>query len=253
MVRSMLLHLQGHEARSHADLTDRDRDESSRRAISAWVRTNPQTQVRMRRGPVPRFIPCHCFPDATRQESWRARAGNSPSTSSSTVCGKRLAIQACMVARSLLACALLSATVIASAAAEPAATDSERSVRASQESREWQALRQAAEAGDPAAQCLLGELYATGVVLPQDYGTAVEWLRRAATQGLAEAEFALGLMYRHGRGVRQDDGEAVRWYRRAAEQGHGEAQVNLGLLYEAGLGVGQDYVEAARWYRKALE
>ena len=31
MVRSVLLHLQGHEARSHADLTDRDRDESSRR------------------------------------------------------------------------------------------------------------------------------------------------------------------------------------------------------------------------------
>jgi hypothetical protein len=46
MVRSVLLHVQGHEARSHADLTDRDRDESSRRAISAWVRTNPQTQVR---------------------------------------------------------------------------------------------------------------------------------------------------------------------------------------------------------------
>ena len=57
MVRSMLLHLQGHEARSHADLTDRDRDESSRRAISAWVRTNPQTQVRMRSAAtVPRFL-----------------------------------------------------------------------------------------------------------------------------------------------------------------------------------------------------
>ena len=46
VVRSVLLDVQGHEARSHADLTDRDRDESSRRAISAWVRTNPQTQVR---------------------------------------------------------------------------------------------------------------------------------------------------------------------------------------------------------------
>jgi len=57
MVRSMLLHLQGHEARSHADLTDRDRDESSRRAIGAWVRTNPQTQVRMRRAArCPRFL-----------------------------------------------------------------------------------------------------------------------------------------------------------------------------------------------------
>ena len=59
MVRSMLLHVQGHEARSHADLTDRDRDESSRRAIGAWVRTNPQTQVRMRRrGSAPRFPRC---------------------------------------------------------------------------------------------------------------------------------------------------------------------------------------------------
>ena len=46
MVRSVLLHVQGHEARFHADPTDRDRDESSRRAISAWVRTNPLTQVR---------------------------------------------------------------------------------------------------------------------------------------------------------------------------------------------------------------
>jgi hypothetical protein len=46
MVRSVLLWVQGHETRFHADPTDRDRDESSRRGISAWVRTNPQTQVR---------------------------------------------------------------------------------------------------------------------------------------------------------------------------------------------------------------
>jgi hypothetical protein len=46
MVRFVLLRVQGHETRSYADLTDRDRDESSRRAISVWVRTNPQTQVR---------------------------------------------------------------------------------------------------------------------------------------------------------------------------------------------------------------
>ena len=45
MVRSVLRVVQGHETHAHADLTDRDRDESSRRAISAWVRTNPQTQV----------------------------------------------------------------------------------------------------------------------------------------------------------------------------------------------------------------
>jgi hypothetical protein len=46
MVRSVLFVLQGHETRSQTDVTDRDRDESSRRAICVWVRTNPQTQVR---------------------------------------------------------------------------------------------------------------------------------------------------------------------------------------------------------------
>ena len=166
---------------------------------------------------------------------------------------KRLAIQACRVARTLLACALIPTTVIASAVTGTGATAAEGGLRASQERFEWQALRQAAEAGDPDAQCLLGELYAAASVLPQDYGKAVEWFRRAAAQGLAEGEFALGLMYRHGRGVRQDEAEAARWYRRAAEQGHGAARVNLGLLYEAGLGVRQDYLEAARWYQKALE
>jgi hypothetical protein len=46
MVRSVLCVVQGYETRSHSDLTDRDRDESSRRERSVWVRTNPQTQVR---------------------------------------------------------------------------------------------------------------------------------------------------------------------------------------------------------------
>ena len=55
VVRSVLGLAQGHESRSHSDLTDRDRDASSRRAISAWVRTNPQTHVRYgapRRAPI---------------------------------------------------------------------------------------------------------------------------------------------------------------------------------------------------------
>ena len=65
---------------------------------------------------------------------------------------------------------MIAATVIASAVAGPGAAGGEVGVRASQTRFEWQVLRQAAEAGDPAAQCLLGELYATASVLPQDYG-----------------------------------------------------------------------------------
>jgi hypothetical protein len=46
MVRSVLVWGAGARDALPSDVTDRDRDESSRRAISAWVRTNPQTQVR---------------------------------------------------------------------------------------------------------------------------------------------------------------------------------------------------------------
>ena len=48
MVHSVLLPAWGHETHFHPDVTDRDRDESSRRAISTWVRTNPQTHGRWR-------------------------------------------------------------------------------------------------------------------------------------------------------------------------------------------------------------
>jgi len=40
----------GTRPHSYADLTDRDRDESSRRAVCVWVRTNPQTHRPMRSG-----------------------------------------------------------------------------------------------------------------------------------------------------------------------------------------------------------
>ena len=46
MVCSVLYVAPGHDDPLPCDLTDRDRDESSRRAISAWVRMNPQTQAR---------------------------------------------------------------------------------------------------------------------------------------------------------------------------------------------------------------
>ena len=46
MVCSVLVAVQGHDTGSHADVTDRDRDESSRRAVSAWVRMSPLTHVR---------------------------------------------------------------------------------------------------------------------------------------------------------------------------------------------------------------
>ena len=46
-----------------------------------------------------------------------------------------------------------------------------------------------AEAGDPAAQALIAEIYSRGLGIPQDLEKATQWYKKAAEQGVPEAEF----------------------------------------------------------------
>ena len=66
----------------------------------------------------------------------------------------------------------------------------------------------------------------------------------AADQGDAKAQFNLGQMYANGQGVAQDFKAALAWYCKAAEQGDAEAQYNLGIMYSDGRGVAQDFKAA---------
>jgi hypothetical protein len=113
--------------------------------------------------------------------------------------------------------------------------------------------RPASERGDPAAQFILGLLYANGQGVPQDYAEATHWFRKAADQGNANAQNNIGALYHNGQGVAQDHAEAMRWYRKAVDQGNATAQNNIGALYDDGQGVPQDHAEAMRWYRKAAD
>ena len=97
------------------------------------------------------------------------------------------------------------------------------------------------------AQQALGQLYANGQGVLQDYAEAVKWYRLAAAQGSAGGQSGLGFMYEKGQGVLQDYAEAVKWYRLAAAQGNAGAQSNLGAMYGNGHGVIQDYVRAHMW------
>ena len=107
--------------------------------------------------------------------------------------------------------------------------------------------------GDPEAQMEMGEFYANGDGVVQDYAEAVKWYRKAAEQGYVEAQVNLAYCYYEGSGVQQDYAEAVKWYREAAEKGSAKAQFSLGACSEFSLGVGQDYTQATKWYRKAAE
>lgn len=116
------------------------------------------------------------------------------------------------------------------------------------------ALLTKANAGDAAAQVLVGESVAAGSgqarsakQLTEDSRQAAEWYRKAAAQGDIAGEMHLAALYRDGKGVARDMEQAAGWYRKAAEQGDVTAQATLGVLYSMGQGVEHNDVEAYYW------
>jgi len=83
--------------------------------------------------------------------------------------------------------------------------------------------RNVAEAGNPNAQSLLGEMYAFGQGVPLNYPEAHRLLRMAAAQGVAKAQFKLGSMYEKGHGFEKNPAMAHRWYGLADAAGHPDA------------------------------
>jgi TPR repeat protein len=111
--------------------------------------------------------------------------------------------------------------------------------------REWRPL---AEQGIADAQFNLGQLYANGQGVPQDYVRARQWYEKAAVQGEVLAQLNLGVIYGNGKGVPKDHQLALYWFHLSANQGNARAQTELGLMYERGNGVPQDVVLAQKWY-----
>ncbi len=114
---------------------------------------------------------------------------------------------------------------------------------------EW--YEKAAEQGKAYAQYRLGVMYYTGESVEKDYTKAFYWYEKAAVQGDPDAQYYLGDMYYDGHGVEQNYEKAREWYEKAAEQGNADAQCNLGKIYEKGYGVEQNYYKAKDWYEKA--
>ena len=84
--------------------------------------------------------------------------------------------------------------------------------------------------GHASAQNQLGQLYANGRGIPQDYTTARKWYEKAAAQGHAWAQVQLGMFYANGQGVPQDYKQAQQWWEQAATHGVAQAQYRLGQL-----------------------
>lgn len=117
------------------------------------------------------------------------------------------------------------------------------------EAMRW--YRKAADAGHVQAQVQVGNMYAEGEGVAQDYAQALRWFRMAAEKGNAEAENDVGMFHLMGMGVKQDPAEGARWLRKAAGHGNEVAERNLGMMYLQGMGVAQDRKQGIEWLRKA--
>jgi uncharacterized protein len=112
---------------------------------------------------------------------------------------------------------------------------------------------QRAEAGDVAAQTLIGLIYEGGYGVPQSYSDAFTWYQLAANSHDREAQFALGMMYLQGRGVDQDRAKAADLFEMSAKQGQIDAMYNLALLYLEGAVRPVDPKLAAQYLEQAAE
>jgi uncharacterized protein len=113
--------------------------------------------------------------------------------------------------------------------------------------------RPRADAGDPAAEKMLGVLYMGGLGVGKDPTTAVAWFQKAAAQGDSDSEAIVGANYMTGVGVPQDDAMALKWSLASAEQHNVIGERQAGFLYHAGRGAPVDYAESLKWTTLAAE
>ena len=76
---------------------------------------------------------------------------------------------------------------------------------------------------------------------------AMALLLPLAEAGEPEAQFMVGQMHDFGLGVVQDDSAALTWYFTAAKLGHGGAQFGVARMLDSGEGLLQRFVESYAW------
>ncbi len=114
-------------------------------------------------------------------------------------------------------------------------------------------LRPLADAGDSAAQAMLGEILDRA---EQDE-EAVKYFRKSAEQGNADGAYGLATMLAAGEGGPKNPAMARSWFEKAAATGHEGAIKSLAAAYlSGGLDInkeGMQSMEAYKWIRAAAD
>jgi hypothetical protein len=108
-----------------------------------------------------------------------------------------------------------------------------------------------AQAGEAAAQRVVGDLTLKGAGTEPSAAEAVGWLRKAADQGDVTAKIILAGIYLQNQAEPRDEYEPIALLLEAAEQGDADAQYNLGVCFQQGACVPRDPAKAEELYRQA--
>ena len=109
-----------------------------------------------------------------------------------------------------------------------------------------------ANLGDPAAQTLLGEIYARGLGVGRDEKESARWYGIAAKAGVAEAQFRYALLLLEGKVVERDDATARDLMKAAADAGNPLAAFNYGQMLIQSAPTG-GFAEALSYFRRAAD
>ncbi len=110
-----------------------------------------------------------------------------------------------------------------------------------------------AQLGDPAAQTLLAELFASGLGVPRSMDDAAFWYSQAAESGDASAQFKYGLMLLEGKYVTPDKAKAEVLMKKAADAGNAFAQFNYAQILVSAKPGPSGILEALPYFEKSAE
>lgn len=109
------------------------------------------------------------------------------------------------------------------------------------------------ENGEYDAAGKLGEIFAEGKIVPQDYAKAIEWYKAGADKGDDASELRLACEYLSGENTPKDEALALKWMVAAAEAGNSAAMNNLAIMYSTGDCVEVDYDIGLEWAIKGCK
>lgn len=101
-------------------------------------------------------------------------------------------------------------------------------------------LKKAAEQGDSHKQYEVGEYYAKGDPLHEDWEKALPWYIKSANLGYCKAQYQLAVCFASGLGIGEDERQAFAYYKKASDQGHEASKCKLAECYFYGIGVNEN-------------